>query len=243
DDHVDEVVQRGLMDDLAGREAKGRAAGELAALVFPTEKESRRSAEVIADDEIADAAEDEPEREAGRGRVHHVPEVQMVLPHVRVRGCDPAEDPAVEHDAALPDAEDVDRVRALAEVEVEVTDDVEEARADHHAGDRPHQHVPNVLFGDAVQALRTPRQQGAARGVPCGDPEPVRGHGYGAQLHAGDDFPTEIGDRPHRAQRYHREGRPAAAPGRTLAVWNAVSSASRTSTGSRARSGVSDVSA
>lgn len=158
------------MEHVADRES-GRRVGDLATAVLEAPRHVGRLAEMVADDEVADATDDQTDGEAGRGRVHDVPERQTVLAHVGDGRDDAADRPAVEDDPALPDPHDRDRV---GQVLAEMAGDVEQARPDDDAEDRHHEHVPDVVPRDREARLGAARDDHATDAVAHGDPEAVR---------------------------------------------------------------------
>ncbi len=123
---------------------------------------------MVADDEVADATDDDAERHAGRGGVHHLPERQPALPHLRQGEEDGAGEPAEQRDAALPDLENVEDVVVVAGV----VDDVREAGADDGADGRPGEQGVDVVGADPPLLGRRQHEPGAEQEAHR-DPDPV----------------------------------------------------------------------
>ena len=139
-------------------------------MVCPGEEPRRGLAQVVADDEVPDAADRDAERQARRDRVGHLEEGVAAAPdarHVDERG---AGDPAQQRDAAVPHLE---RVHERIELGV-VRDHVEEACPDDGADQRPERDRVHFLGRDAALGTDLPQQPGADH-EPDGDEEAVRG--------------------------------------------------------------------
>ncbi len=105
-----------------------------AAVIGPCEQPRGGLAEVIADDQVADPTDRDPEGQRSDERVGHLEEPQPEpadVDRVRDRG---AGDPAEQRDPALPDVDRLDRLRRELRP---MREHVEEPRADDGADQRP----------------------------------------------------------------------------------------------------------
>ena len=182
---------------------------QVAAVVRPREPPAGGLAQVVADDQVADPSDPDPQRQRDRRRVHHLEEAVAVLPHPRDVDHDRAGDAAEQRDAALPHVEPLERAGELREVR----DHVRDARAEDRADQRPEQHRADVLGRDAA-ADADPPQEPAADHEPDRDAQAVRRDGERVP----EPEPVEDGPADGRERgegREHRERvyrRPLAAP-------------------------------
>src|SRR5204863_1247832 len=101
-DRLEMSVLQGRLADAPLADPRRR---ERSTLVLPREEPAGRLAEMVADDEVADPADPDPEGERDRGFVQHLEEPVAVLPHTREVDQDRAGDAAEQGDTALPDLE------------------------------------------------------------------------------------------------------------------------------------------
>ena len=119
-------------------------------------------------DEVGDTHQAEPDRHAGRHHVEQGPGGDAALEREQRHGEDDAEQAAMEGHAALPDGEDVERMRDVARQVVE--QHVACAPAQHHADRRPDDEIVEVLGLHRQMAIR-PQARGGDEtfGVPPGE--------------------------------------------------------------------------
>ena len=124
---------------------------------------------MVADDEVADPAERDPEREPDHRAVHHLEERVVIPAEQRDVDQDRAGDPAEQREPTVPERQHVGHAVELGEV----TDHEEQTRADDRADQRPEHHRVDVL--DAHPALGSlVLQDPRAEQEPHGDPDAVR---------------------------------------------------------------------
>jgi hypothetical protein len=154
---------------------------------------------VVADDQVADAADEDAEGQTDGGRIHHLEEPVAEPAHQRVSGDDGTGDPADQADAAPPDRQHVAERFELAEV----TDHIEQPGTDDSADQRPQEERADVVVGQAaLPALpEHPPRPGQVAG---GDADPVRRDGERPQPDAVQDRPPEHGKEVHGERVYPR---------------------------------------
>jgi hypothetical protein len=165
---------------------------------------------VIPDDQIADAAERDPERQPDHRPVHHLEEAVPVPAHQRQVHEDGARDAAEQADPTAPDRERVEDVVEFGPVR----DDVEEARADDRADQRPEDHLVHVLEAHAAP-LALAAEDPRAEQEPDGDAYAVRRDRKGPpEVHAIEDRPADRGETHRHAASLSGRVRSARAPTR-----------------------------
>lgn len=132
---TDEVVDRRVMDDrtggVVGRFVAGRDVSGRWNLV--AEEESRRTTEVVGDEDVADASKDHADDKAGSRRVERERDVEAAAPEVGQAEDEAAYEPTEHRKSAFPDG---NHVAPRFEV-IHVAENVEAAGADDRAEGAP----------------------------------------------------------------------------------------------------------
>ncbi|GAC1628399.1 MAG: hypothetical protein NVS9B10_18320 [Nevskia sp.] len=171
--------------------------------------QGRRRAPEFAVDEVADAAGEQADRHADRDEIRDRPERQLVLQRVDLHRDEHADQSAMKRHAALPDAEDHERIAQKNEMAgfVDVVEKrVADAAAEYHAEHAVEQHVGDA-FGCPVTQVRI----AAANAAQVPEPEKPEQVGNAVPAHAertqmqGDRI--EIGVNKHARARAIRDGR------------------------------------
>jgi hypothetical protein len=159
---------------------------------------------VVTDRHVADAADDDPERQPDRRRVHDLEEPVPGPPHDRVREDHRPGDAADQADPALPDPQRAQRI--VGEVGP-VSEHVEEASADDGADERPQQDGADPLLREATLRAAAEHEPGS-REVTERDPDPVRRHRQRTEAQAVEDGPANDGEQGQGAHAAESIGAP-----------------------------------
>src|SRR5439155_12655959 len=144
-----DVSARELREPLTRRSrARHPRPGQRSSVIGPGEQPTGRLPKVVADDQVPDATDPDPERDTDHGRIHDPEEAELSPSDSREVDQDGAGDPTQERDPALPDLEHAEEPVELGVVR----DHVEEARADDRADERPEDHRLEV-GADSLAAL------------------------------------------------------------------------------------------
>src|SRR5437016_1122220 len=84
-----------------------RVARQIAPVILEGQEPRRRLSQVVPDDQVTDAPDDDPESDGHRGRVEPLHEVEPGAPEDEIAGDDRADDAADQADPSAVDRQDV----------------------------------------------------------------------------------------------------------------------------------------